>query len=179
MYRYADLEAVLVRLHSVPAAHRKAFSARLKYFQRIGILKQSPGKGARIEYTFSDIWIFALCMELAQCGIDPTRIAMMASWLALIVEPALSEGKRPKEDLIFAARPIFLSREGVEDQEKSGTTGQGFMPIVDPYDPDQSFVFKASELSKLNPARALHINLTDLRARIEEALTAASAEAEA
>ena len=180
MYRYADLEAVLMRLHSVPAFYRAAFSARLKYFRRIGVSGKAPGKGTRIDYELKDIWLFAVCMELAQFGVDPSRIAlMMSNWLGLVIKYALPDVKKTKEHLFFAARPVFLSREGIENHEKSGTTGQGLMPIVDPYDPQQSYILKASELAEYHPARALLLDLTDLLARIEEALVHTSTQAEA
>ena len=178
MYRYAEVEDALIAVAGVPESYRTALRARLKNLSRLGVRKEAPGKGARVSYDFDDVCLWAFCLELAQFGMDPARVAMMSSRLWLSVGSALS-GEHHDEDLIFAANPVFLSREAQEGHDGRGKTDQGLFQI-DWEEPSARMVYPASELASLVysasdrtsrlPNRTVLINLSDLRRRTEVAL---------
>ena len=168
MYRYAQVEEALIQVTGVPESYRVALRARLKNLSRLGVKKDAPGKGARIVYEFEDVCLWAFCLELAQFGMDPARVAMMSYRLWLSVGPALTQ-EHTGEDLIFAARPVFLTREAQERHDDRRKTDQGLFPI-DWEDPELRMVYEASALAKLLPSRSVLVNLSELRRRIVDAL---------
>lgn len=165
--RYGEVEDALMKLIGAPESYRAALRARVKYFQRLGFGRESPGKGSRIDYSFEDMCRWAFAFELTQFGVDPTRIAlMMSNWLWLVIGPALVP-ETVGGDLLFVAQPVFLSREALEVEEGTGKTGQGLFGI-DPY--DDEMIYRASQMKDFSPKRAVVLNLTDLRRRIVNAL---------
>ncbi|WP_157085661.1 hypothetical protein [Methylobacterium sp. Leaf99] len=79
MASYAAVETALARLHDAnPEVQRGAFRGRLKHLQRLGLpLGEKPGKGSRINYDAQQIWQLAVALELAEFGIDPTKIVLI------------------------------------------------------------------------------------------------------
>lgn len=170
MYRYSEIETALLRLHELPDVWRGAFSARLKYFQRIGILDRAPGKGSRLEYTFSDLCLLALCLEFSEFGIEPQRIIGFSKWLRFDVLPVLVDKKTGvlEDELYYASFPTFLSRAAIAEHEERADDGsQGLWPINMQ---TKRMIIKSSELEKKRPTRAILINLSDLHRRIVKAL---------
>lgn len=178
MYRYAQVEDALMRVQGVPESYRVALRARLKNLSRLGVKPETSGKGTRVSYGVDDVALWAFCLELAQFGMDPTRVAMMADRLWLSVGPAF-QNETAGEDLVFAANPVFLTREAQERHDDRGVTGQGLFQI-DWDEPNSRMVYPVSELagvvysastrgSRL-PNRTVLINLGDLRRRIVAAL---------
>ena len=178
MYRYAEVEDALIAVQGVPESYRIALRARLKNLSRLGVKKEAPGKGTRVSYDFDDVCLWAFCLELAQFGMDPARVAMMSYRLWLSVGPVLT-GEQHNEDLIFAANPVFLSREAQERHDGRSVEGQGLFQI-DWNEPSVRMVYPASELASVVysssrrtsglPNRTVLVNLSDLRRRIEGAL---------
>ncbi|WP_237480293.1 hypothetical protein [Lichenibacterium dinghuense] len=178
MYRYAEVEDALIAVAGVPESYRTALRARLKNLSRLGVKKEAPGKGTRVSYDFDDVCLWAFCLELAQFGMDPARVAMMAYRLWLSVGPVLTGGQHD-EDMIFAANPVFLSREAQERHDDRGKTDQGLFQI-DWNENSVRMVYPASELAAVVcsapkrtsrlPNRTVLVNLSDLRRRIEDAL---------
>jgi|SRR5271170_495299 len=81
MFTYSQVESALSRANRVPAQSLGAFKGRIKHFQRLGMVQSSPGKGTKISYTREHVYSWAICLELAQFGIDPTIIKQMIwSW---------------------------------------------------------------------------------------------------
>lgn len=74
MYSYGQVESALARVHGIPTDAIGAFRARIKHFQKIGIVPSSPGKGRRIDYSLRDIFLWGFALELAEFGIDPVVI---------------------------------------------------------------------------------------------------------
>jgi len=74
---YAEVEAVLAKVYGAEGdVQRTAFRARLKHFKRLGIPRQKPGKGKRIQYTnASGMFQMMLALEFSEFGIDPYLIA--------------------------------------------------------------------------------------------------------
>ena len=60
-------------VHGFREHKRGAFRARLIHFQRLKIVPEAPGKGRRIPYRREDIFRWAIALEFAEFGIDPTE----------------------------------------------------------------------------------------------------------
>jgi hypothetical protein len=98
MASYATVETALARLHDAgPEVQTGAFRGRLKHLQRLGLpLGEKPGKGSRIDYDAQQIWQLAIALELAEFGIDPTKIVNIVknAWqetLSIIVDEAIEK----------------------------------------------------------------------------------------
>jgi hypothetical protein len=74
MYSYGQVESALALVHGIPADAIGAFRARIKHFQKIGIVTSSPGKGRRIDYSLNDVFLWGFALELAEFGADPVVI---------------------------------------------------------------------------------------------------------
>jgi hypothetical protein len=68
------VESALARVHGISPSAIGAFRARIKHFQKIGIVTSSPGKGRRIDYSLHDVFLWGFGLELAEFGIDPLII---------------------------------------------------------------------------------------------------------
>jgi hypothetical protein len=72
---YGDFEAILAELHGIPENARKAFRARLRVMRDAEIPSVArPGKGARVSYTFEDLWEAHLALHLEQFGLPLERV---------------------------------------------------------------------------------------------------------
>src|SRR4051812_20669682 len=76
---YAEVETVLARMHHADeVVQRGAFRGRLAHLRRLGIpIGLTPGKGKRISYEIEQVYQLALCLELAEFGLDPSLIVRM------------------------------------------------------------------------------------------------------
>lgn len=166
MYRYAQVETALMAVSEVLEAGRGALRGRLKNFQRLGLLDESPGKGSRIEYRFSDVCLLALCLEFAQFGIDPTKIAQVKTRIWPHVAHVFESGHNG-EDLFLAAWPFELVKTNADESygpTDLGLTGAGQNA--------KRWVFKSSDIANVVEDRALLINLSSLKRRVVSALPA-------
>ena len=75
-YDHIDLPPIAVA--GVPESYRTALRARLENLSRLGVRKEASGKETRVSYDFDDVCLWAFCLELAQFGMDPARVAMMS-----------------------------------------------------------------------------------------------------
>lgn len=108
---YAKLEAVLVRLHGIPADQVPAFRARFGGLQRGGLLGDDrPGKGRKLEYTPDHFHRAVVAFELVQAGIAPGVIQRLIKehWdrLSAIVMKAekanMRQAERNANDVVLA-----------------------------------------------------------------------------
>jgi hypothetical protein len=78
---YATMELALARLHGADEkAQKGVLRGRIKHLQRLGLpLGQRPVKGRANDYSDEQVWQFALALEFAQCGIDPTTAVQIIS----------------------------------------------------------------------------------------------------
>jgi hypothetical protein len=76
---YAQAEGILARLHqSAGKPQQKAFRARLKHLKRLGVpLGSHPGRGKKIDYTDEQLAEWVFCLELEECGLDPSVIVRL------------------------------------------------------------------------------------------------------
>lgn len=168
MYRYAEVQDVLAKLHGAYPDHVGALRGRLQHFQKLGMVPASPGRGRVISYTFHDIARWAFGLELIEVGIDPARIALLMSWLWLLVGDVLCGDHQGEK--VFIAYPAMLITQMTE-QEAGITKGPGgfvHINVMDTAPP--RFVYDVEELANWRPARAVLVNLTDLRTRLVKAL---------
>jgi hypothetical protein len=172
MYSYGQVESALARVHGISPSAIGAFRARIKHFQKIGIVTSSPGKGRRIDYSLHDVFLWGFGLELAEFGIDP-----------LVIKRAIFSGgleglfsvfdQKIKGDIFFFFHPTIL---------RGGFPAP--VSVRSKYNPWGDFnwlwgIFAEKELSKLDKADALAgafdarlgtINISRMRRNIETAL---------
>ena len=89
------------------------FRARLKNFRKLGIPETNPGKGARVEYSPSDLFQLMVALELSEFGLDPALIVAIVrrNWtrqdgfFAAIQRVQLQPGR----DVVAVVRPRVMS----------------------------------------------------------------------
>jgi hypothetical protein len=100
---YAEIEEVLAKLHGADGEVQKTtLRSRLKHLKRLGIpLDSKPGKGAKIWYFEEQFWQWALCLELAEFGLDPAAIAkfIAAEWGNL--HPQFARARAHEDPFLF------------------------------------------------------------------------------
>jgi hypothetical protein len=72
---YRAFEEILGKLHRVAPDDSKAFRARLRILRDLGIPNVAkPGKGARVDYRFDDLWAAHLGLTFDDAGLPPLVI---------------------------------------------------------------------------------------------------------
>jgi hypothetical protein len=110
MYSYAQVEAALASNLNVRAESMGALRGRLKHFQKLGLVTAAPGKGKKIEYIFSDVWLWAVTLELCEFGIDTTKMKNIVKPLSDNMLSRLTNDTSNNEDLFEVFYPRFVSR---------------------------------------------------------------------
>ena len=109
---YAQVEGTLARLHGAKGEpQRKAFRGRLKHLKRLGIPRgSSPGRGKKILYTNEQVYEWALCLELAEFGLDPTLIVKILDnhWNEIFHYFGAIEAREFSHELFLVVQPSFM-----------------------------------------------------------------------
>jgi hypothetical protein len=74
-YPYNRVEAALVSAYRVDKHDLGAFRARLTFWQKLGALGVSPGKGKRVRYEPDQIHRLVFAIEIAESGATPGMVA--------------------------------------------------------------------------------------------------------
>lgn len=157
-FGYAVVEQALMAVHGFVEHKRGAFRARLIHFQRLKIVPTAPGKGRRIAYRMEDIFRWAIALEFAEFGIDPTVIKMILdlNWPRLVQAVLEPNGDRDKY-LFFNPNLLGqLSRE--EERETSDRPGA-------PYSVTIAIISDLGELDQHAKTDQSHASLDRYRAR--------------
>jgi hypothetical protein len=138
---YAEVEAVLAQLHHAGGAvQHGAFRGRLAHLRRLGIpIGLNPGKGKRISYEIEQLYQLALCLELAEFGLDPSLIVKMVKqfWatqfylLFTQAEMDLDFCLGPEHipsDIGFAIQPEFMAGNW---HRREGAFAETFPGLID------------------------------------------------
>jgi hypothetical protein len=178
-FRYAVVEQALMGVHDFRERKKGAFRARLIHFQRLKIVPASPGKGRRIAYRREDIFRWAVALEFAEFGIDPTEIKRILDTIWFRVAPVVLEESEGADMYLFF-HPALLGRLSPEDErEIPGKPGApysiAFQIISDLADLDkQAKTDQAKASNDRFRARYGMINLSRLRRQVEANLVAVS-----
>jgi hypothetical protein len=113
MHSYKSAENALAWAHKIGGpATTKAFRGRLKHFHRLGIPSGSrPGKGAKVQYSLDQLYEWAFCLELAECGIHPSQAAQFVlskEWKKGVLLHWMNGRTRADYDLFFVATPNYV-----------------------------------------------------------------------
>jgi hypothetical protein len=170
VYGYGQVEEALARVHRIATPVRGAFKARIKHFQRLGMVPQSPGKGKKIAYGVADVYRWELGLQFVEFGIDPTAIKSFLETTWDKLRPHLDVV--PDRKLVF--HPRFLSRVTPEE-------GAWYRPVPPGVLAMQAIV--VNNISELDPTELTYgfedrfglINLGRLRREVDAALAAVSA----
>ena len=140
-FGYAVVEKALMAVHDFAEQKRGAFRGRLVHFQRLKIVPAAPGKGRRIAYRREDVFRWAIALEFAEFGIDPTEIKkiMDMNWHH-IVNVVLEATDRPDRYLFF--HPSLLGRLSLEGERET------FEKPGAPYTITIKIVFDLDELNQ-------------------------------
>jgi len=116
LFTYGEVEAALAKIHGVDPTALGTFRARIKHFQRIGLVPSAPGKGQKIAYRAEDAVIWALAFEFTELGLSPDVIAKIIKAHRVILLLAFcQEGSFPEDgvsttdDQFFCMAGSFLS----------------------------------------------------------------------
>ena len=178
-FRYGVVEQTLMAVHGFVERKKGAFRARLIHFQRLRIVPASPGKGRRIAYRREDIFRWAIALEFAEFGMDPTEIKKILDMNWSRIAPVVLEEKEGADTYLFF-HPALLGRLSPEDErEIPGKPGAPYSVTIaiisDLADLDkQAKTDQARTLLDRFRARYGMINLSRLRRQVEANLVASS-----
>lgn len=122
------MAAVLMELHDITPDRRVPFSARLKHFQRLGLVPEiNTGKGRAAIYGPAAFVHLALALEMAQIGIRPERTLNLLKWAGNLILTAIRLTLHPSDipedernDFLIYFQPTALDPtplgDGQEDQ---------------------------------------------------------------
>jgi hypothetical protein len=178
-FKYAVVEQTLMAIHGFTELRRGAFRARLIHFQRLQIISKAPGKGRRIAYRKEDIFRWAIALEFAEFGIEPTEIKKILDpdWTRIADAIFGLNGDRDKFLFFYPNLLGRLSRES--DHETPNQPGAPYRIVIE-------IISDLAELSQNAHTDAAHdfvdrcrarygmINLTRLRGQVEASLVASS-----
>jgi hypothetical protein len=174
-FGYAVVEQALMAVHGFVEHKRGAFRARLIHFQRLKIVPTAPGKGRRIAYRRDDIFRWAVALEFAEFGIDPTEIKKILDLNWPKIAHVVLEAKDGRDRyLCFHPNLLgWLSGEG--EREASGKPGAPYSVMI----AIVSDLVELNQQAKTDQARATldqfrarygMINLSRLREQVEAKL---------
>ena len=175
MFTYSQVESALARANRVPAQSLGAFRGRIKHFQRLGMVPASPGKGTKISYTREHVYSWAICLELAQFGIDPTIIKVMlwsfddGRFLKNLIQKAIESTK----ESYFVFYPNLASNPFKTDVVEPWDSGGGYSDDNMTY--ISTIIHSLDELKEhpeldLMMTRLAMINLSHVLREVEKAL---------
>ena len=171
-FGYAVVEKALMAVHGFAEQKRGAFRARLIHFQRLKVVPSAPGKGRRIAYRMEDIFRWAIALEFAEFGIDPTEIKKILDLNWPRIAQAVLELNIDRDKYLFF-HPNLLGRLSREDERETSEKRGA------PYSVTTEIISDLAELNqqaKTDQARAAldrfrarygMINLSRLRRQVE------------
>lgn len=178
-FGYAVVEQALMAVHGFVEQRRGAFRARLVHFQRLKIVPASPGKGRRIAYRREYIYRWAVALEFAEFGIDPSEIKKMLDMDWRRIAPHVLEAKGGPDEYLFF-HPSLLGRLSREDERetsvKRGAPYSVIIAVISDLAELEQQARTDQERAFLDRARARYgmFNLSRLRREVEEKLIAFS-----
>ncbi len=162
-FKYAQIEQALAQHHMIDSDPKtmKTFRARIRNFQKIGLVPSSPGKGQKIVYTTRDAVFWALCFEFVEFGIAPTAIREIMNLKGEeLLDYLTLEQTETDEDRYFFMIGLFL-------QSNMNENGKFVLAHV-------SGIYTLAQLQKRQIftlcQRFLMTNLTGLRRSLIESL---------
>jgi hypothetical protein len=130
-FGYAVVEQALMAVHGFVEQKRGAFRARLIHFQRLKIVPASPGRGRRIAYRREHIFRWAIALEFAEFGLDPTEIKKILDLNWSHIAPFVLEATDGPDKYLFF-HPNLLGRLSREDErETSVKPGAPYSATID------------------------------------------------
>ena len=109
---YGEIEKILASLHCADDARRRTtLRGRIKHFQKLGVpFDLRSARGKKLEYDRDHIYQWALCLELAELGLDPSVIAglLRATWERMFVPSLQGKDWRTKKPLGESPFLVFL-----------------------------------------------------------------------
>jgi hypothetical protein len=163
MFTYSQVERALAAVHGISPSAMGAFRGRIKHFQRLGLVPSSPGKGRKVSYRLEDAYMWALCLELQEFGVDPVIIKHLhrLADFRTVVTWLSSEENSEQQDRYFVFYPNFLLQWHTNTLWSSSGT----------FVHDLSEITKGSDVvSERLKTRMAAINLTRLRAAVRKSL---------
>ncbi|MBA2400591.1 MAG: hypothetical protein H0V72_18205 [Bradyrhizobium sp.] len=154
---YAKAEFILASLHNASGDIQKnAFRGRLKHLKRLGIpLNSAPGRGKKIDYFEDDLLQWALCLEFAEFGMDPTTIVRFVetNWVKILPRFKKCGATQTSDDDVFLiAHPNLMSASWDGNEE---SVAFKWLQLSD------SNLFLA-RLGRSTPRRAIVVNISQL-----------------
>lgn len=167
-FTYGEIVETLARMHEVGKTIAGAFEARIRHFQRLGLVPESPGKGKRIQYNIDTAFDWAFCLELATFGIAPDVIVsiIFRPIKSILLKPGQSLFQRAAADtrgdkIFWYSSTLLFVREGEVD------TALGIEPASNIKTHFDSPISRDDKNDQRRARHQLLINLTELRRVVE------------
>jgi hypothetical protein len=157
-FAYGVVEQTLMAVHGFVEQKRGAFRARLIHFQRLKIVPAAPGKGRRIAYRRDDIFRWAIALEFAEFGIDPTEIKKILDMNWYRIMQGVLEAKDSRDRYLFF-HPNLLGRLSREDERETSKKPGA------PYSVTIAIISDLAELNQQAKTDEARISLNRFRAR--------------
>jgi hypothetical protein len=177
-FAYAVVEQTLMAVHGFVEQKRGTFRARLIHFQRLKIVPAAPGKGRRIAYRREDIFRWAIALEFAEFGIDPTEIKKILDMDWHRIADVVLEAPDGGDKYLFF-HPNLLGRlSRPEERERPNKRGAPYRIAIqimsDLAELDQLLTKTDAARATLDEFRARYgvINLSRLHREVEAKLSA-------
>jgi hypothetical protein len=177
-FGYAVVEQALMAVHGFVEQKRGTFRARLIHFQRLKIVPAAPGKGRRIAYRREDIFRWAIALEFAEFGIDPTEIKKILDMDWHRIADVVLEAPGGRDKYLFF-HPNLLGRlSRADERETPNKPGAPYRITIqimsDLAELDQLLAKTQQALDAIDRFRARYgvINLSRLHREVEANLSA-------
>jgi len=177
---YARVETALVATYRVRERDRRAFRARLTFWQRNGVLGVSPGKGTALTYTPDLMYRLLFGIEIAECGASP---AMVVGTITDLWEKKIRRGFDEAEQARRASPESVSQDDIIVELGRISMMIGGWRSIADAV-PNVNFtslrkvayhaVMWMDEPNPDEPPRTITFNLTERLRRFHHALAATS-----
>ncbi len=135
---FGYVEAVLAAVNSVASNRRTAFQARIRNFQRVGLLDDiKPTRGNVPRYNPHHLLLLGLSVELAQLGVTPERAVRLLNEnmthvviASRIASNWLMSGEKEIMYLYLDPRALVQLMDPSADENVSETFFYGGWPVV-------------------------------------------------
>lgn len=167
---FAQVEALLADVNWIASDKRTAFQARLKNFQRLGLLKDiREGRGKAAAYEAHHVLMLGLAVEFAQLGFAPdTTVSMIQRNMPHIVRAISTIPRNEKEAENWSPQLVYFDPANLSSLMQTPVEVLQWQDFA--FAPVEEFKERLRGLLSQGCTRLALVNVTGLVVRIATAL---------
>jgi len=167
---FAQVESVLAEVNWIASDKRTAFQARLKNFQRLGLLENIPeGRGKAATYDAHHVLMLGLAVEFGQLGFAPdTTVSILKRNRAHVVRAIASIPRNEKEAEAWSPQLVYFDPANLSSLMQTPVEELQWQDFA--FAPAEEFKEGLRDLLARGCTRLAVINVTGLVVRIAMAL---------